>query len=179
MAKKPKTEAGHWIPATCTKRDLSVLLGVSIRTLTDFAATGILVPAAKNGTFQTAPSVKNYIEKLQKAAAGRTEEQRNPLNDERQREIKVNREIAEMKLAQLRGEVLTLDEVMESWSKFAAMVKSAALAIPSKARTQIPHLTAHDAETLKTLMKDMLNDLADEAADSVVGAEPDEVRPPK
>ena len=179
MAKKPKAEAGHWIPATCSKRDLSVLLDLSIRSLTDLAATGILVPAAKNGTFQTGPSVKNYIEKLRKAAANRADEQRNPLNDERMHDVRVNRQISELKLAQLRGEMLSLDEVTESWSKFAAIIKSAALAIPSKARTQIPHLTAHDAETLKTLMKDMLNDLADEAADSVVGAEPDEVRPPK
>lgn len=177
MAKKPKTEAGHWIPATCSKRDLSVLLDLSIRTLTDLAATGILIPAAKNGTFQTGPSVKNYIEKLRKAAANRADEQRNPLNDERMADVRVNRQISELKLAQLRGEMLSLDEVTESWTKFAALIKQAALGIPSKARSQIPHLTAHDAETLKTLMKDMLNDLADEVADSVVGGEPDDVRP--
>ena len=179
MPRKPRIEAGHWIPATCSKRDLSVLLDLSIRTLTDLAATGILVPAAKNGTFQTGPSVKNYIDKLRKAAANRADEQRNPLNDERMADVRVNRQISELKLAQLRGEMLTLDEVTESWGRLAAMMKSAALAIPSKARTQIPHLTAHDAETLRTLMKDMLNDLADEAVDSAVGAEPDDLRPTK
>ena len=43
---KSKSVAGHWIPETCTKRDLSVILDLSIRTLTDLAATGVLVPAA-------------------------------------------------------------------------------------------------------------------------------------
>jgi len=176
---KSKLMAGQWIPDVCSKADLSLLLGISIRALGDLHAKGVLVPAAKRGTYQTIPSVNAYIDKIRAAAAGRSEEQRNPLNDERMHDVRVNRQISELKLAQLRGEMLSLDEVTESWTKFAAMVKSAALAIPSKARTQIPHLTAHDAETLKTLMKDMLNDLADEAADSVVGAEPDDVRPPK
>ena len=42
----------------------------------------------------------------------------------------------------------------------------------------MPHLTAHDAETLKTLVKDLLNDLADEVADAGgAGTDPDQVKP--
>jgi phage terminase Nu1 subunit (DNA packaging protein) len=174
---KSKLIAGQWIPDVCSKADLSLLLGISIRALGDLHAKGVLVPAAKRGTYQTIPSVNAYIDKIRAAASGRLDEQRNPLNDERLKDVRVNREISELKLAQLKGELLTLDEVTDSWTKFAAKVKAAALALPSKARTQIPHLTAHDGETLKTLIKDMLNDLADEVADSVVGGEAGDVKP--
>lgn len=179
MVKKQKMIAGHWIPEICTKSDLSVLLNISIRALGDLDAKGVLVKAPKNGTYFTQPSVTNYIEKLRTAAAGRSEEQRNPLSDERLADARVNRQIAELKLAQMRGDILTLDEVTESWSKFATAVKTASLSLPSKARTMIPHLTAHDAETIRTLVKDMLNDLADEVEASVLAGSPDDVKPGK
>jgi phage terminase Nu1 subunit (DNA packaging protein) len=179
MAGKPKAVGGHWVPETCTKRDLSVILDLSIRTLTDLAATGVLVPAPKNGTFLTIPSITAYIQKLRTAAANRADEQRNPLNDERIASERVERQIKELRLAQLKGEVLTVDEVSESWSNFASTVKSAVLTIPSKARTTIPHLTAHDAETIRTLVTDILNDLADEVEASVIGGNPSDVKAKK
>lgn len=176
---KSKLIAGHWIPEVCSKADLSLLLGISIRALGDLHAKGVLVPAAKRGTYQTMPSVKAYIDRLRMVAANRSEDQRNPLNDERIKSEQVGRQIQEIKLAQMRGEVMTLEEVSESWTKFATMMKSSALTIPSKARTMIPHLTAHDAETIKIIVKDMLNDLADEVEGAVIGGEPGDVRPPK
>jgi phage terminase Nu1 subunit (DNA packaging protein) len=179
MAGKQKMVAGHWIPEMCTKTDLSVLLNLSVRALSDLDAKGVLMKAPKNGTYFTRQSVANYIEKIRAAAAGREEGQRNPLNDERVASERINRQISEVKLAQMRGEMLTLDEVTESWTKFAAVVKAAALSLPTKARTMIPHLTAHDAETIRTLVKDMLNDLADEVEASVIAGDPDNVAPDK
>jgi len=170
--------AGEWIPETCSKADLAFLFGVSIRTVSELDQRGVIVRADKRGQFVTMPSVTAYIGSLRKTAAGRTEETKSALTDERLATERVTRQIQEMKLAEMRGEILTLDEVTESWTKFATLIKQAALAIPSKARTHLPHLTAHDAATLKTLMKDMLNDLADEVADIVVGgADPDQVKP--
>lgn len=179
MVKKQKMIAGHWIPDICTKPDLSNLLNLSIRALGDLDAKGVLVKAPKNGTYFTRQSVANYIEKLRAAAAGREEGRTNPLADERVASERINRQISELKLAQMRGDILTLDEVTESWSKFAIAVKTAALSLPSKARTTIPHLTAHDAETIRTLVKDMLNDLADEVEASVPTGNPDDVKPDK
>jgi phage terminase Nu1 subunit (DNA packaging protein) len=133
MPKSTKMVAGHWIPDICTKSDLSVLLNISIRALGDLDAKGVLVKAPKNGTYFTRQSVANYVEKIRAAAAGREEGQRNPLNEERVASEKINRQISELKLAQMRGDILTLDEITESWSKFATAVKTAALSLPSKA----------------------------------------------
>lgn len=175
MASKAKT-AGHWIPETCTKADLSVILGISLRSLTDLDTKGILVRAPKRNLYLTKPSMDAYLGRLRQTAAGRSEEVRNPLADERLANEKLVRQMNEIKLAQVKGEVLTLDEVSESWTAFAAQVKSAVLTIPGKARTSIPHLTNHDGETLKKMCRDVLNDLANEVEAGVIGGNKNDVK---
>lgn len=176
MANQKKAVAGDKFPDVCSKTDLSVLLGVSIRTLTDLAATGVLVTAPKKGTYLTKPSVQNYVKKLQLAASNRAEEQRNPLNDEKLLTERVTREIQEMKLAQIKGEVLSLDEVSENWSSFARKVKTAVLAIPTKLRQKLPHLTNADGDVMRKTVRRILQDLAKEVEASVIAADPGDVK---
>lgn len=153
-----------------------MLLGLSMRTLTDLAATGVLVAAPKKGTFLTIPSVKNYTEKLRTAAANRAEEQRNPLNDEKLLTEKVTRRIQELKLAQMEAEVLTLAEVSESWSNLALKFKSTLLSLPVELRQDLPHLTAHDGEVIRKAVRQKLRDLAKEVEDSVIAADAKDLR---
>lgn len=176
MPRKAKT-AGHWIPEVCTKSDLAILLSLSARSLTDLDMQGVLVRGPKTGTFLTRPSMENYITKLRKTAAGRSEEVKNPLADERLQNEKLVRQMNEIKLAQIKGEVLTLDEVSENWSAFAGQVKAAVMTIPGKARTSIPHLTNHDGETLKKMCRDILNDLSNEVEAGVIGGNKNDVKP--
>lgn len=175
--KKQEPEiTGHWIRETCTKADISRLTGVSIRALTDLDARGILVRGPRNGSYRTIPSLHSYISGLRETAAGRSKELQNPLNDERLLSERADREMKELRLAQLKGEVLTFQEISESWSTFASLVKARLLTVPGKARVQIPHLTAHDGEVLKMLVKDLLNDLSDEIEASVIGGDPKDVK---
>lgn len=175
MASK-KAIAGHWIPETCTKADLSVLLNISIRALSDLDAKGVLVRAPKAGTYLTKPTLEAYVGRLRQTAAGRSAEVSNPAAEEKAANERVIRQINEIKLAQIKGEVLTLGEVTDSWSAFAAQVKAAILTIPGKARTSIPHLTNHDGETLKQMCRDILNDLAGEVEAGVIGGNPKDVK---
>lgn len=178
MAKqKTVLSAGHWIPETCTRADLAVLLGLTKQAVDKLAQSGILESAGVHGLYLTKKSVHNYAERLRMTASGRTEETRNPLTQERMQTEKITRQIKEIELAKMRGEILTLDEVAESWSNLAAAMKSAMLALPGKARTNIPHLTPHDGETLKKLVKDILNDLADEVEASVIGGNAEDIKP--
>ena len=169
--------AGDWIPETCSKADLALLFGVSIRTVSELDQRGVITRAAKRGQFVTMPSVNAYIGSLRKTAAGRTEETKSALTDERLATERVTRQIQEMKLAEMRGEILTLDEVSESWTAFATKVRASVLAIPSKLRATMPHLTAHDAESARQIIKDVLTDLADEVESMVVSGNPDKIKP--
>ena len=164
---KPKPRASHWMPEHCTVADLSRIFGVSGRTVRDLDQREILKHDAAG--IRTLDSIHAYLEHLRKAAAGRTSGEQS-LAEERAKETQVKREIGEMKLMQLRGEMLTLSEVSASWSSFASAVKAAVLSIPSKARAKIPHLTAHDAESLKQMCRDILIDLSEEVKAAVIAA---------
>ncbi len=165
-----------WVPATCTKADLSVLLDLSPRALTDMDARGLLIRAAKNGTYQTIPTLHAVVNRLRNVAAGREKLGQSPAAEEKLLRERAERQTAELKLKQLRGEILTLDEVTESWSEFAGKVKAAMLSVPGKARSSIPHLTPHDAGELKVIVTDILNDLADEVEASVVSGDKDALK---
>ncbi len=176
MGNAKKAEHGSSFPETCTKTDLSILLGVSIRTLTDLAATGVLVPGGKRGTYQTQASVTNYVEKLRRAASNRADDQRNPLNDEKLLTERIVRQIRELDLAEKKGEVISLEEISENWTAFARKVKATILGLPTKFRQKIPHLTAADGEIMRKVVRRSLQSLAKEAEDSVIGADPADVK---
>lgn len=174
--KKQGAVGGAWIPATCSIADLAVLLGVSTRTIRDLDQSGTIVRASGRGRFETIPSINGYLKRLRENAAGRASTTGRTLSDERAESERITRQIQEIKLAQLRGEVLTLDEVSTSWSSFASAVKSAMLSVPGRARSTIPHLTAHDADVLRQICRDILQDLAEEVDASVISGESKEIR---
>lgn len=170
MAAKAKPAEASLLPATCTGVQLAEILGIAPRNVREWAQKGVLVRAA-GGRYAVQPSIKAYISHLREQAAGRATTHGGNLADERALLTATQRQIQELKLAQLRGDVLTLEEVSESWSSFATSVKGMVLALPGKARQTIPHLTAHDGETLKRICRDSLTELAQEVGAVVIGAD--------
>lgn len=175
MAKKPATE-GSKFPATCNQTELAHILGIAPRNVRDWAQRGVLVKATTKGRYQTLPSIQAYISHLRESAAGRATSGGKTLADEKAAQVRVQTEISEMKLAALRGEMLTLSDVRASWSQFALAVRSTVLSLPTSARSVIPHLTAHDGETLKRLCRDKLTDLAKEVEAIVIEGDPSSLR---
>lgn len=161
--------AGKWIPATCSAHDLVLIFGISRRAVADLVASGVVVSAAQRGRYQTIPSIHGYMEKLRKSAAGRGDGETAAEQNAKLRSIDI--EMAQAKLDKIRGDSLSLNEVADAWSALAKAIKSAVLALPNKARSTIPHLTAHDGETLKLLCRDTLDLIADEIEAGVVGIE--------
>ncbi len=171
---KPQTEPVSrlgWLPATVSQAELAELLGISTRVVRDYQSRGIIVMSPQPGRYLTMPSINGYLTSLRNKAMGRANEDGPSLADERAKSEAVNRKIAEIKLAQLQGEVLTLDEVSAQWSQLCAQMRAAVLALPSKARSTIPHLTPHDGEVLRTLAREVLSMLAEEVEGGVVGAD--------
>ncbi len=168
-----RAQGAEWLPDTCSKADLAVILGISTRAVSDWDTRGVLVRAA-GGRYQTLASINNYIASLREKKAGRSTEKTSTgrsLSEEKAEVARIDRQIKEIKLAQLRGDVLTLDEVVDSWGSFATAVKGAVLSVPTRARKTIPHLTPHDGETLKRICRDILTDLARRTTDMVIGGD--------
>ncbi|ACM27552.1 hypothetical protein [Rhizobium rhizogenes] len=165
---RPETK-GAWIREQCTKADLSVLMNVSMRTLRDLDSREKLVRAPKSGLYMTVPTLNACWAHIRLVAAGRVKEAESPHATERLKSATVERQIREIALKNLKSEVLTLEEIDGAWSTFASQLKAVMLAVPGKVRSRIPHITAHDQETLRTIVKDMLVDLAAEVDASVIG----------
>lgn len=174
MSERTVQVGAKWLPETCNRADLTVLLNINTRSVTDLAARGLLVPAAQRGWYQTKPSLDAYHDHLRKQAAGRGGEL--SLSDERAKREVILREKDALELAKIKGEVLSLAEVADGWTGLVKKVKAMFLAFPSKARQTIPHLTAHDQETLRQIAVDGLNDLAEEVEAGLIGADADEMR---
>jgi phage terminase Nu1 subunit (DNA packaging protein) len=153
---------------------MAAMLGISVRAVRELAANGVLVRAPQRGHYLTLPSLHGYHDRLRNQAAGRGSS--TVLADERAKREAVEREIAEINLGKIKGEVLTLVEVTERWTGFAGIMKRHVLALPSKLRQTIPHMTAHDQETARQLVYDLLNTLADEIEAGLVGADPAPLR---
>jgi phage terminase Nu1 subunit (DNA packaging protein) len=163
------------LPQTCSKSDLAHILGISVRSVTDWDQKGVFKRANGRGRYELVPSVNGYTGALREQAAGRASATGLQLTDERALTEQVVRQIKERELAKLKGETMTLSEVTDSWSMFASAVKAAVLSIPGKARGVIPHLTAHDGDVLKHMCRDILMDLAEEVEAAVVSGVPEEI----
>jgi phage terminase Nu1 subunit (DNA packaging protein) len=160
-----------WMPVSCSRVELAAILGLSTRAIGDWAERGAFVPAPERGRYLTLPSILSYCEMMRLKAAGRASESGYSLAEERARLTSTEREIADLKLRKLKGEVLTLREVSDAWAALAGSVKANVLAISGKARSQIPHLTAHDGKVIKTICRDTLRAMAEDVEQGVVGVQ--------
>ena len=61
---------------------------------------------------------------------------------------------------QLRGELVPAVDVERAWANVLRQVRSGVLAVPSRLRQVLPHLTAHDVATIDAELRHVLEDLA-------------------
>ena len=162
-------------PTEIDAYQLSEMTTVSVRYLRDLKKKGIVFQGSKPGMYLFPESFHGFLDYLRTrtAEAGAL----SPLTIEKAKSSNVRRRIAEHELAQMQSEILTKQEVEEAWKYVAAITKRAALAFPAAAMKALPHLTAFDEKHFRTLVVDLLDDLADEARDIGVGADPDLLRP--
>jgi len=148
-----KTAAG------ATAAQLAKVFGCHERRIFELANKGIVVRAKAKGRFEFLPSIHAYIAHLEKIAAGR--EGDNTLASVRTELEKEKTENFRLKNAALRSDLVSREEITEGWLRIVKAVRGAVLAIPTKARQKLPHLTAHDGEALAKICRDALTDVAE------------------
>lgn len=70
--------------------------------------------------------------------------------------------LRELELAKRRGELVEAEAVAREWSDVLRQVRAAVLAVTSRVRSQLPHLTAHDADVIDRELREALRALAEE-----------------
>jgi phage terminase Nu1 subunit (DNA packaging protein) len=69
-------------------------------------------------------------------------------------------DLAELKAAEKRGELLPAAEVTAEWSSVLRSVRAGLLAVPSRVGARLPHLTATDVAEIDREIRDALAELA-------------------
>ena len=108
-------------------------------------------------------SVVKYCEKL-RAASNRSNtrgEATATLTAERARLASQQADVMALRAARERGEMVPAKEVTARWRGLLTAVRSRFLAIPSRIRAQIPHLTRPEVDIIGDEIRDALEGLAD------------------
>jgi phage terminase Nu1 subunit (DNA packaging protein) len=155
------------LPETCSGPQLASWLGISDRTVREWAARGVIV-RDQPGRYRTLESIRAYTAALRREAeVGPSASSK--LADEKTRMLAITRQIRALELARLQGEILSIDELDKAWTRFSRLLNAGIVSLPSRARSEITHLTEHDERTLMRLAQNALLDLA-KMSGNVLGA---------
>lgn len=149
---------------TVSSKVLSEIIGVSDRRVRQLGEEGVFIRAAK-GRYKLAESVKNYILTLRLANDSDNipiEDDELDLEQEKAKKERVNRLIAELKLAKMKGEVHSSKDVENVMMDMLSSFKSRLLNVPAKVS---PILTQRDTGFINDYMTreilNILNELKD------------------
>ena len=73
--------------------------------------------------------------------------------------------LLEIERRQKEGHLVERVEVEKAWGQSVAIVKTALLGVPSKAKERIPHLTLDEIEVITVLIRDALEEVSNDAAE--------------
>lgn len=152
---------------TITALDLAELIGVSKRSVSDFAERGIIVKTGRN-RYDLRKSVQFYCEHLRAIAAGRGGENVDVLATERARLASEQADHTAMKNAIMRREMIPAAEVRSEWVSIARRVRSALMSLPSRCRQRLGHLTTYDVDVIDSEVRAALMELGEKDNDGSV-----------
>jgi phage terminase Nu1 subunit (DNA packaging protein) len=93
-----------------------------------------------------------------------------PMAAERKRLLTAQAQHAEMDNAERAGELLPRRDVELAWSRLVVEARTALLALPSRFKQRLPHLSAADLSVIDSLIRQILEEMADNAGRVVTRA---------
>jgi phage terminase Nu1 subunit (DNA packaging protein) len=146
-------------------KDLASAFGVSDRSIREFADRGIIEKVGR-GKYKLLQSVRLYTAHLREVAAGRGGEAGVlDLTAERVRHAKEQADNLALKNAALRRDLVPVADVEREWITVARQIRSGVMAVPSRVRQSLPHLTAYDADVIDREIRDALTGLGEHDGD--------------
>ncbi len=147
------------LPSTVGLQVLSALLGLSGNRVTALARQGA-IPRGQYGAYPLLEAVRAYVEWQRENPIGR--HVANPgHSDEKQRLTAAQADLAELKLAQTRGELLPLEDVRREWASLAVDLRARLMAISPRiaATLGLDRATAARLDKeLRAALEDIAND---------------------
>ena len=137
------------------------VLMLDVRRVQQLAKEGV-VPREGRGRYDLVKSVQGYIGYLQERArvSPQDEGRASDYTEGRTRRELANAELAELEVAEKRGELLRRDEVIRTWTTQLVAVKERLRAIPSKLRGRLKKLTKRQLKVIAEEIDRGLRELA-------------------
>lgn len=153
--------------ATYPLKTISALLLLTDRRVNQLVKEGV-IPRSERGRYELVPVVQAYIRYLKDRAvkADASEGRESPALDlslERARLAKEQADAQELKNAAARGEMLPAAEVERAWGDILGAVRARMLAVPSRLRQRIGHLTEPEVHAVDSEIRDALSELGSES----------------
>lgn len=140
-------------------KDLADIIGVKDRTIRDFADRGLVIRGGR-GRYRLIESVRTYCEHIRATASGRGgEDEAKTLTAERTRLAREQADQTALKNAALRRDLVPAAEVEREWSEVLRRVRSGCMAIPSRIRQHLAHLTAYDVQAIDAEVRAVLTEV--------------------
>jgi phage terminase Nu1 subunit (DNA packaging protein) len=134
--------------------ELADWLNISLKAIAGHAAAGVVVRVGR-GRYKLKESVKKYCEHSRASASGRG----SATSSERTRLLKAQADLVETKSKAARGELVEASAVAEEWSGVLRFVRAGMLAVPSRAASRLPHLSAHDISEIDLEVRSVLTEV--------------------
>ena len=139
--------------------DLCDLWGISPAALTALGKREIAIRLGHDA-YDLVESTRRYIASLRSVASGRgSEEQASNLTTERARLARKQADAQALKNAVARGEYVPAGDVERAWGDILRGIRSRILAVPSRLRQTVPHLTTSDVTLIDRELRDALQEL--------------------
>jgi len=156
--------------------DLAEMFGVSRRSVSEFSERGIIDRVGRN-RFALQRSVKLYCEHLRAVAAGRGGDGTQELTAERARLAREQADATALKNAVARRDLVQTHEVEREWVTVCRKIRNAVLAVPSRVRQTLPHLTSFDVEQISRELRLALTDIGKDDGSIAIAEEGGVVEP--
>lgn len=162
-------------------KELSLLTGISDRTIRDWQSKGI-VPKSDTDNLPLADYIKAIVNHLKAQAeeAKAKEAEEGELYAEKVRLTRAQADKVELEIAEREGELVNARETVLAWSKFILACRSRLLGMPAKLAYELAGVTVPTLaeEILKEAVDEALEELGDAESLGVVGTDGESVQAP-
>jgi phage terminase Nu1 subunit (DNA packaging protein) len=156
------TEPVDYLPEVATAQQLAEVLCCTVQNVRQHADQGHIDRApGRRGRYLFLPSLRKYVGHLRAMAARRADPGGiEVLSRERANLAHNQAEVAALKAAQLRGDLVPAVEVEARWRRDLTALRSRLLAVPSRIRTRQPHLSRDEIQAVEDEIRAALEELA-------------------
>lgn len=143
---------------------ISKLLLLTDRRVQQLAKDGV-IPKTEHGRYELAPAVQGYIRYLQDRTVGNAAAPAD-YHLEKSRLTRLQADKAEMEVKEIAGELVRVEDLLNSWHEILMDCKGKILSIPSKLATVVIDIDdpAEAQELIEFHLREALEELSDYAA---------------